>query len=147
MFFICIFFILCLLSHVTLFILGPEMYDEYTYTISFVFTIIVFTLAIIALIKTKMEKNKFKASVYAEIKTMSFDDMAVFLNSILCCDSLLDDMYCGSCYKKLGYCPVGEGGCEHMDVDVVLWFLSQPYDRLQPMLDDCTKWHDRRDSE
>ena len=66
--------------------------------------------------------------MFEKIKNMSFDEMCVFLNSILSANSLLDDMYCRSCHDLLGYCPVGEGDCEHKDVDVILWFLkSAPY--------------------
>ena len=94
-----------------------------------------------------MSKEISNITIFDKVKNMSFEEMSNFLNSILCRDSLLDDMYCKGCHDLLGYCPVGEGDCVHSDVDVVVWFLKQPYASLQLMLDDCSKHYQRRDFE
>lgn len=137
-------FLLCLLSHVVLFFLGPVVYDEYSYIVNFVFAVVGFTFGIIDLIKFKMKKD---FSMFEKMKTMSLVEMSVFLNSILSRDSLLDDMWCESCHKSHGCCPVGDGECIHTDKDVILWFLEQPYDSLQSLLEQCSEYHQRRDSE
>lgn len=94
-----------------------------------------------------MNKENNNVTVFEKIKSMSVGEMCVFFNFISSYDSLFDDMFCKSCRELHGCCLVGDGKCIYTDKDVILWFLEQPYDSLQPLLEQCSEYHQRRASE
>lgn len=46
----------------------------------------------------------------------------------------MDDLYCEQCKAKYESCPCGDNECFSDSIDLVKWFLEQPFEKVEERL-------------
>ena len=74
-------------------------------------------------------------TVSEKLKTMEQLEVAQFYQKVFKEDYFLDNYYCKKCKTRNNGCPVMGSDCLSRSINLIKWFLEQPYDDVVQRLE------------